>query len=569
LITRRHGRHGVVAARAALTFRTVAVLRPEQPWGDEPEPDDPDGAAPAAAASTGPEDIAAAVDLLGEVIQDVSHAGVAHLHMTEHPDERTGEHYPEAAADVFGDRPGWHVRLFGSHEFFRLWIVQVISATGDWLGFSAIILLAAQIGGTNGAGAGAGAISLVMAARIVPGFFFGPMAGVLVDRWDRKKVMIWCDLGRAAVVVCLPFVHNLLGLVLASLVLEVLTLLWSPAKEASVPNLVPPDHLATANSLSLAAAYGTFPFAALLFALLAGVSAWLGSIDAIPFLSVNQMALAFYVDGATFVLAAVLVRSLPIGRRRMTRPVVDGDPSIRARAGQALRELKEGWHYIFLNHTVRAVNIGLATGLIGGGMLIPLGAVFSTEVLGAGAAGYGIFTTALGFGVAIGAVGVSALQKRLPQAKVFTGSLFLAGAFLFAAACSSSLGAATVFVGLMGVTVGPVYVMGFVLLQQEVDDDLRGRVFSSLNTLVRLCVLVSMVAGPLLSAVLGGLSARWLGGTIEVAGAEIAVPGVRLTLWLAALIIMGAGVLALLSLRSGQRSMAAVAGTHPSRRSGS
>ena len=142
------------------------------------------------------------------------------------------------------ERPGWHVRLFGSHEFFRLWLVQVVSATGDWLGFSAIILLAAGIGGHE-AGAGAGAISLVMAARIVPGFFFGPLAGVLVDRWDRKRVMIVCDLGRAAVIVCLPFVHNLIGLVIASLVLEVLTLLWSPAKEAIVPNLVaarPPDH---------------------------------------------------------------------------------------------------------------------------------------------------------------------------------------------------------------------------------------------------------------------------------------------------------------------------------------
>jgi drug/metabolite transporter (DMT)-like permease len=97
------------------------------------------------------------------------------------------------------DRPGFHVRLFGSHEFFRLWLVQVVSATGDWLGFSAIILLAATIGG----GAGAGAISLVMAARIVPGFFFGPLAGVLVDRWDRKKVMVSCDIGRAIVLAML------------------------------------------------------------------------------------------------------------------------------------------------------------------------------------------------------------------------------------------------------------------------------------------------------------------------------------------------------------------------------
>ncbi len=212
--------------------------------------------------------------------------------------------------------------------------------------------------------------------------------------------------------------------------LEVLTLLWSPAKEAIVPNLVPPDHLTTANSLSLAAAYGTFPFASLLFALLAGVSAWLTSIAALDFLGLDQMALAFYVDAITFVVSALLVRTLVIGRRRRAA-AADPEAEARRRLGQMFDELKQGWHEIFLNHTVRAVNIGLACGLIGGGMLIPLGAVFSTEVLGAGPAGYGLFTTALGFGVAIGAVGVSAMQRRLPKARVFTGSLLLAGAFLF------------------------------------------------------------------------------------------------------------------------------------------
>ena len=220
-------------------------------------------------------------------------------------------------------------------------------------------------------------------------------------------------------------------------------------------------------------------------------------------------------------------------------------PKPRPRSASTWRptfdELKEGWHYIFLNHTVRAVNIGLATGLIGGGMLIPLGAVFSTEVLGAGAAGYGLFTTALGFGVAIGAVGVSALQTRLPKARVFTGSLFLAGAFLFVGGVVLVAAGRdrAVFVGLMGVSVGPVYVLGFVLLQEEVDDDLRGRVFSSLNTLVRLCVLVSMVAGPLLAALLGALSESLSGGTLDIGPlAPSPCPGVRLTLWLGALIIV-------------------------------
>ena len=69
-------------------------------------------------------------------------------------------------------------------------------------------------------------------------------------------------------------------------------------------------------------------------------------------------------------------------------------------------------------------------------------------------------------------------QRHLPERDGLLNSLLLAGAFLFLAACTSSLGPATLFVGLMGVTVGPVYVMGFVLLQQEVDDELRARLLS-------------------------------------------------------------------------------------------
>ena len=445
------------------------------------------------------------------------------------------------------DRPGFHVRLFGSHEYFRFWIVQVVSSTGDWLGFSAIILLAATIGG----GAGAGAISLVMAARIVPGFFFGPLAGVLVDRWDRKRVMVTCDIGRAIVLALLPFVSDVIGLVLASLALEILTLLWSPAKDSELPNLVPKDHLTTANSLSLAAAYGTFPFASLLFAALAGIAALIGRLPGLGWLENNQMAFAFYVDSLTFVFSAVMISRLPFVRReRRVRRTEDDERRVDLR--KTFDELVEGWKAVWQNHTVRAVNLGLATGLIGGGMLIPLGAVFSTDVLDAGAAGYGLFTTALGFGVAIGVVVVSAFQKRLPPRTVFTAALFMAGVNLFIAASSSELWMAVIFVALMGVSVGPVYVLGFSLLQQEVDDELRGRVFSSLNTLVRMCVLLAMVAGPLLAAVLGRTSDTLVGGSIELAGRSYAVPGVRLALWLASAIIVAAGFAAWASLRAGR-----------------
>lgn len=493
----------------------MAVLRPDP---SEAEPPDP-----------------------GELLADLEHLATADV-------------YPEAP----NDRPGWHVRLFGSHEFFRLWLVQVVSAMGDWLGFSAIILLASRVGDSGGAGA----ISLVMAARIIPGFVFAPVAGVLVDRWDRKRVMVACDVGRAAVIATLPFVDDLVGLVLASLALEILTLLWTPAKDATVPGLVPQDHLTTANSLSLAAAYGTFPFASLLFALLAGVSQALSDVGTLSFLRLDQMSLAFYVDVLTFLFAALMIRSLPFPPRE---PAARPDRRRRVGLGTTFHELKEGWHYIFITPTVRAVNVGLATGLIGGGMLIPLGAVFSTEVLDAGAAGYGLFITALGFGVATGVLAVSTLQRRIPKAAAFTASLFAAGISLFLAASTSSLAPAAVFVFAMGVSVGPVYVLGFVLLQEETDDDLRGRVFASLSTLVRLCVLVSMIAGPLVAAALGELAESRAGGTIELGALTIEIPGVRLALWLGALIIVVAGFLTRHSVRSGARDHAAKVSDHPSR----
>jgi hypothetical protein len=172
-------------------------------------------------------------------------------------------------------------------------------------------------------------------------------------------------------------------------------------------------------SLSLAAAYGTFPFASLLFALLAGLSVWIGRVPGLGWLETNQMAFAFYADALTFVFSAWMISRLTFPKReRRVRTTADDERRVDIKA--TLQELREGWDEIWKNHTVRAVNLGLATGLIGGGMLIPLGAVFSTEVLDAGAAGYGLFTTALGFGVAIGVVGVSVFQKRLPQTTTFT-----------------------------------------------------------------------------------------------------------------------------------------------------
>ncbi|MEA3020202.1 MAG: hypothetical protein QOI47_1726 [Actinomycetota bacterium] len=442
------------------------------------------------------------------------------------------------------DRPSTVVRLFGSDSFFRLWIAQVVSALGDWLGFVAIVAIATRIGGSSPAAS----ISLVMSARLIPGFFLAPIAGVLVDRWNRKKVMVACDLARAGVLLTLPFIHHVWMLVLASLALEVATSLWSPAKEASVPNIVPTSHLATANSLSLVAAYGTFPIATLLFAFLAKVAGWLSAVHSLDFLKIDQEFVAVYVDVVTFCVSALLISSLAL-RARDSAVARD----VHLDFGQTFRELREGWQFMFINPTVRAITVGLGTGLIGGGMVVPLGDLFSRHVLGGGSAGFGLLLTGLGFGVAAGVIFVSTMQKRLPKLRVFRWAVLVAGLALLGGASSGNLIAAVGFVALLGVCAGTVYVLGFTILQETVADELRGRVFSSLYTLVRFSLLLSFVVGPLLAETFDRLSMRVVGGDVNLLGIDIVLPGERLALWFAGLIIVGAGVLAKTAVRAGER----------------
>jgi MFS family permease len=425
------------------------------------------------------------------------------------------------------------LRLFGTPAFFRLWLAQVVSSLGDWIGFVAVTAIAARIGKSSPDAA----IGLVLSARLVPGFFLAPAAGVFLDRWDRKKVMVVCDIGRGATLATLPFVDTLPQLVLASFMLEIFTLLWSPAKEASVPNLVRPEFLATANSLSLVAAYGTFPIGSAMFAALAGVGK---AVD------LSQEAVAIWFDVATFFVSAVMISTLRLPKR----PKVEKTTAKGIDFNRTFRDLAEGWRFIGSSPVVRAVIVGIGTGLIGGGMLVPLGVVMSRDVLGGGSAGFGLLLTALGTGVAAGIIGLSIVQKRVEHERIFILAVFGAGFCQVAGASMSTLAPAMVLVAVLGLCAGAVYILGFTILQANVADELRGRIFATLYTLIRFCLLLAFAVAPVLSGLLDNLSEKLFEREISVAGIDISLPGVRLTLWLGGLIILGASLLARISLRT-------------------
>lgn len=472
------------------------------------------------------------------------------------------------------DRPGLHVRLFGSKEFFRLWLVQLVGATGDWLGILAVTYLAQSLYPEQ-SNTRALATSLVIGVRLLPHLFLSPLAGVIVDRFDRRRLMVVADLARVPVLLLLPFARNLFWLVLASLVLEAFTLVWTPAKEAMTPHLVPHDHITTANSLNMAAGFGSFLPGSLVFAILAGASGWLGGYGLFSFLrdGDNQVTLPLVFDALTFLFSAAVLWRLPLPARALGARAASGTAAgsgTRRASGRpavdvagALREIKEGWRYAVINPTVRSVNISLGLALMGGGMLVPLGAVFATETLDAGAGGYGLFTTALGFGVAVGVAGITAVQKRVPKARVFSWGLVVSGVALCGAVASTSLSLSVVLLFVMGATAGPVYVLGYSLLHENVDDDMHGRVFAGLNTLVRMCVFLALVLGPLLSAGLDALSNALVSRRLDLGGVSYDLPGVRLTLWLDGLMIVAAGLLARRSVRTREAAEQSSADSHP------
>jgi len=427
-------------------------------------------------------------------------------------------------------------RLFGSPSYFRLWISQVVSSLGDWIGLIAITAIAARVGG----GDSGAAVGLVLSARVVPGLFLGSFMGVLADRLDRKRAMIYCDIGRGAVLALLPFVKDIATLVLASLILELFTLLWASAKEASVPNLVDREFLPTANSLSLGAAYGTFPVSSAVFAGLVKLAQSFGKTFGVH--SLGPESLALWFDVGTFLISALAVSTLALPRHDAAR-------TGRIDLGQAWRDIREGMRFIRSNPVVRGVLIGLACGLGGGGTVVPLGPVFSSVVLHSGASGFGVLLTAFGMGVAAGVIGVSLVQKRLPHGQVFLVAVLAGGTALIVAATMSRLVLASAWIAGFGVCAGTVYVLGFSMLQEEVSDELRGRIFATLYASTRLCLFLALVVAPVLSTLLDGLSGAVVDRKIGVAGASVALPGVRLTLWLGGLIIIGAGWLVQRSLR--------------------
>jgi dTMP kinase len=411
-------------------------------------------------------------------------------------DERDAGRSPDGGTVLRGATPSAYLGLFRNRGFRNLTLATLTSAVGDWMGFFAIITLTADILGPGNAALFA--VSGVMAARVVPALLLGTVAGVLVDRWDRKHVLIATDLGRGLVMALIPFTNEVFTLILATLVIEMLSSLFAPAKDAVFPSLVKRSELVLANQINLMSTYGTLPVGALMNAGLTALAVSLAPEGS--FLADRPIALPIWVNAASYWVSAPLLARLvipPAARRgRSAASVADEDQP------GPWEQLLEGFRFIARQPVIRSLIIGVMVAFAAAGVVISVGEFFA-RLLNSGPSGFGVLVGLVGVGLVAGLALTAPLSERLEPERLFAPGIATAGVSLLVVALMPSLAWAAAPALLMGVGAGISFIVGYTVLQQRAGDDIRGRTFAAFNSGVRVALFGATVAVPLFVGTIG------------------------------------------------------------------
>ena len=378
-----------------------------------------------------------------------------------------------------------YVRLATNGAFSAMWLGQVISSLGDRVHQIALVFLVARA--TNGSPL---ALGLVFAVITVPTFLVGPVAGALVDRWDRKRVMVGSDLVRAGLVIAIPVAAILNVVLVFGLVflLAVASSFFRPARVAALPQVVPDEDLLTANSAMWVADTVTD---------LAGYG--LGGLF-VAFLG-PALSLAFWIDGASYLASALLVAAVAIPR---IVPAAVGEaggvaPSLRA-------DLVAGWRFLRAETVLFATTIQASIAEYGLGALMALSPLLVAALpLGGTDAptAYGFFEMAMSVGLLGAGLVMGGLATRIPKGGSIVAGFIALGLALIGLAATGSLALALVLAGVVGVANVVFVVPSQTMFQQRTPANLLGRVIAIRLAMVNAMLALSMATSGLLAQLFG------------------------------------------------------------------
>jgi dTMP kinase len=410
--------------------------------------------------------------------------------------------------------------------FRRLWIALSLSSLGDWLSIVALTALAPSLA-SGGLAAKGSAVSGVWLATLLPALLFGPLAGALADRLDRRMTMIVGDVIRGLLFVSIPLFPNLTWIYIAKFLAGVATQFWSPATSASIPNLVPKDKLERANQLSLLTTYGTAPLAAGLFSVLALISEGISRVTPLFHVHTSNVNLALYFNAASYFISALTVYFI----HEIPKRNASGKISVPSTA----KSIWEGWRFIGITPVVRGLVIGMVGAFAAAGVVVGLGYTYITYTLHGGNAGWGLVFAAIFVGMALGMVFGTRVLGTFSRRRLFGLTITAAAVPLALISLVPVLGAVVLFVAVLGALSGIAYSTGFTIVGLEVDDDTRGRVFAFFQSSIQVILLTVIAVVPLLSVGLTRLIASLnRTGNVKIGNITYASAGQNLVILLAA-----------------------------------
>jgi MFS family permease len=376
----------------------------------------------------------------------------------------------------------------------HLWIGQVISQVGDFFALLAMMIV------VSGFATDAPSIALAVAGLSLvdasPRVLFGVLAGVFVDRWDRRRTMIACDLLRGALVLAMIpafLVHSLPGIYVLAFLTSAVATLFNPARTAILPTLLPADQLLPGNSLAQAGAM----MAILLGPALAGLT--------ISLAGPGNAWVALVVDAGTFAVSAWFIRriAVPPDRAPAAAPARHAWPALR----EIGRDLGAGLRVLVLNRTVFTLALTGGVTMLGLGAANVLWLVYLKTTFGFGeselALRVGFLGLALAAGMTVSSVVVGNWLGAVAPKWLVVAGLLGAGLGLIAFGQLTDYGLLLAATAGLGLFVVPVNAAVSTLLQTGVPNDQLGKVFGGFNTITDAATISSISLAGALSATLG------------------------------------------------------------------
>jgi MFS family permease len=418
---------------------------------------------------------------------------------------------PPSSADDADGGGGSALAVFGIRPFLLLWLSQAATQIGGNMVIYGLTVIIFDTTRSNAA------VSALLLTFLVPAVALSAVAGVYVDRLDRRVLLVVTNVLRA-VAFGLMFLagSNVIVIYLLNIAVSVVTVFFAPAEAAMIPSLVPRRLLLSANGVFTLTLNGAFPLG---FALIGPLVVTLAGPEAL-----------LLVIAALYLLAAAFCFTLPASPPEPAAAA--GAPSHGAfdsvleaeRAfGTTIAQLRDGLGFIRDHRNIgwSLTYLGITASLIG--VLGVLGPDFATEALGLGTKDFVVVVLPLGFGVVVGILLLNSYGRLVPRRRVIETGLVALGVllavlsvagplsrFLQARAAAAPSGPVDLagIVSLLSVVIGIAFLVGVsyavvaipaqTQLQEDLPEDVRGRVFGVLNMLVSIASLLPIViVGPI------------------------------------------------------------------------